>query len=125
MSDVNETINLAAKLAGATPVEAQPSNEQVNLSSTYLSSATWDSKSDAFLTDNTMNNHISKISEQANESMQNAISAWLNTNAYDPHAEEKQRAAAELAAQNAQKLAAQEKQKQDLLANQNQNKLES
>ena len=113
MSDVNETINLAEKLAGAAPVESPAQNEAVNLASTYLSSATGDTKSDAFLTDNTMNSHISKVSELANESMQNAISAWLDTKAYDPQAEEKARAAAALAAEQAQKLAAQEKQKQE------------
>ena len=105
MTDLQETASLAEKLQWATPVSSTESTQQANLSSSYLNSSTWDVKSNAFLTDATIESQISSASTSTNEAEAHAKAMWLDLSAYDPIAEAK---AKELAAATARKQAEEE-----------------
>ena len=91
MTDLQETVNLAQKLQWASPVNSTQPTQQANLSSSYLNSATWDNKSNAFLTDATIENQISSVTSTSNEAEAQAKSIGIDLSAYNPSAEAKAR----------------------------------
>ena len=111
MSDIKETINLASRLENADPIDSPQSNDEFELLSSYFSSIdnNWDGKSNAFLNDITMDNHISNITESSNKAREDAESLWLDLCEYNPLAEEEAKI---LAAQREQQAKELEKQKE-------------
>lgn len=84
MADLDNSMDLAQKLAWATPVTSEEPTQEADLSSSYLS--TWNNNVGAFLSNATIDEQISKVTEIAEESME-SMQAISNPNIYDEEAE--------------------------------------
>ncbi len=111
MAELNDSLDLAKKLEWAAPITSEHSQE-ANLSSSYLS---WDSNN-AFLSNMSIDNQISEVSEMADETMQQAVDSGLITRQEDIEAERQRelaeaKAKAEAEAKIKAEIAAKEREK--------------
>lgn len=112
MPESNQTPDFAQMLAWAAPVSNDSEAKDINLSSSYLWNAAWNAQGGAFISNASIEDDISNISESAEEAINFAKEYGLQTEKYDPLAEEKAKKAAEEKA----KKAAEEKAKAEKMA---------